>query len=158
MNINEAIKKLNGTQIKLEEIAKKTYTKNYEEFQEAFAQEVVRQRLKSSGLIYHKFCLTYPYTIGEDKEISVRVFSGEIADSKNKNAIESAAAEINEEMMFSEGIICFLPFQMNGNKTRTIISNKVKDEETKRTKIGFVNLPYNEKSLRNLYVKAGNYK
>lgn len=159
MVLKKVAKKINGAKIqKLEELARATYSSRFEEFKKNFSQEFVSQKLKNSGLDYGEFGESYPFIINQGEGIAVGVSQGKITQKQNKEYVKQVANKINSDVSFLEGIIYFLPFQLNGNKVRDTLKQYIKNDDLKKSKIEFINIPYNDNTLYYLYVDASKKK
>jgi hypothetical protein len=154
MNLNKIATLLEATQIQnLEDIAKEVArvspARTQECFDRIYAMEIVRQKLKNSGLAYQQFRDDFPYVIKKEGEIIVCVSPCMVSEPR-KNAVASYARKTKKQLSGYQEMILFLPFQMNGTYVREIIQSEFLDRESA---VGFVNLPYNQKALERRFMQ-----
>jgi hypothetical protein len=140
MNLKQLAKRLESTKIdNLEDIARSISVSTQEEFNEQYAFEIARQKLDELGLSYQEFSYDFPYMITQGEGILVGVAPTSIVPDTRKNKIKNYTNKIKPKVADYEGIIQFLPFQMNGKNVRATLESELD--------IAFVNMPYDGRSL-----------
>ncbi len=140
MNLKQLATRLESANIdNLETIARSIEAESQEDFDDNYALEIVRQKLDELGLSYQEFSYDFPYLINEGEGMLVGVSSKAILPDVRKNKIKNYTNKIKPKIQEYEGIIQFLPFQMNGKKVRENLARELD--------IAFVNLKYDSGSL-----------
>ncbi|MBW3021208.1 hypothetical protein KY334_07975 [Candidatus Woesearchaeota archaeon] len=130
MNLKEMAIQLNQVKIdNIEDIAKKVTSDFFDNYMQNVANEVVRQKLENSSFYYEEDFGLFPYRIGG---INVDIVHNEMDSSKSMVLRYTRKRK-------GYDILLFTPFQMNGNKVRSVIERELS--------VSFVNLPYDYKSI-----------
>jgi hypothetical protein len=129
----------------IEVIAKNTFANDKEGFIKNFAENISKGKLEKTGLPYSQNGdLRFVEYDGE--KVLIMVSPVEILPKQGKEYVKRHAHKIIKTMEDNNlsGAIYFMPFLMNNGNVRDILQ---KEMSQKKTSIGFVNLPYNSKSL-----------
>lgn len=142
MNLKQTAIHLDTTKIEnLEYIGRSIKSPTQTEYNKAYAEEIVRQKIANSKLPHEIFSIDFPYKIAQEEgEIFLMISPELMVQDTSKNQIEQYSSKIKRRLPENNlGIIYFLPFQMNGDRIREIFQRNLE--------VRFVNLPYNQNSL-----------
>lgn len=126
----------------LETIARKTVCGDPGDYQHNFALEVVTQRVKGSGLEYESGPGEFPYLLTESS-VLVGLSSGRIVPGMERKALALYNEQLREILESYNGLIHFLPFQMNLREARKMAAKDLHVE--------FVNIHYDRESMGRRY-------
>jgi hypothetical protein len=140
MSLKRIVAILESTQIQnLEVIAKQIRAKSPDKYAQKFSYEIVRQIMENSRLPYEKFSSEYPYLIQVEGGILIGISPEIIIPDTRKNSIKNFAKNVKRDINGYDGLIQFLPFEMNGRQVRSNLETELN--------IAFVNLRYDQKGL-----------
>jgi len=129
----------------IEVIAKNTIANTSEDYAKNFAENIVKEKLDKIGL---------PYSLNGgvnsleylDQKFLIMISPGQILPKNGKENVKRHAHKIIATMKEHSlsGAIYFMPFLMNNGNVRNILQKELSQKDAS---IGFVNLPYDSKSL-----------
>jgi hypothetical protein len=134
------VSKLNGAPAdKINVIGKSLSASSVHDYANKLAHEYTRQKVKNTKLPFEQLGEAYVL----DDTYFVLTSSGQIQNDLNKSSIVQYARNLRAQTDVYEGIIHFLPFQMNGKRVREVLQ--------KELPIDFVNIPVNPRFLEAKY-------